>query len=82
MKPITKMKKILLPLFVCASIIVLSSACKRCSTCSYTYRPYGTLADSTVEVAQSCGNKQDRTAYENSVKADAALVGGVVTCDN
>ena len=76
------MKKIILPLLFCASIIALSSSCNKCSTCSYTYRPAGTAADSTVEVAQDCGNKQDRTAYENSVKADAALVGGVVTCDN
>lgn len=74
------MKKTLLFLFVCSNIIIFSSSCKRCSTCSYTFRPYGTSADSTVEVAQTCGNKQERLAYENSVKADAALVGGVVDC--
>ncbi len=76
------MKKTLLLLVVCSVIAGFTSSCKRCSTCSYTYRPYGAAADSTVEVPQACGNKQERTTYENNVKADAAMVGGEVTCDN
>ncbi len=76
------MKKILLPLVVCSIFLAFSSSCKRCSTCSYTFRPNGAAADSTVETAQLCGSKQERTDYENSVKGDAAKVGGTVTCED
>ncbi len=76
------MKRIFLLLAICASAIVLTSSCQRCSTCSYTYKPFGSTIDSTIAVPQECGNKQDRETYENSVKADAALVGGEVTCEN
>lgn len=82
MKHTKTMKKILLSIAVCSVVAIFSSSCKRCSTCSYTFRPAGTSADSTVDVAQLCGNKDERTAYENEVKADASKVGGTVTCDN
>lgn len=76
------MKRILLSIVICASVLALASSCKRCSECSYTYTPYGSTVDSTITVAQECGNKQDREAYENSVRADASLVGGVVSCED
>jgi hypothetical protein len=76
------MKRIILLVAVCGSAIVFTSSCRRCSTCSYTFKPNGTTVDSTISVPQVCGNKQDRDTYENSVKADAALVGGEVTCEN
>ena len=76
------MKRILLTLAICATVLTLATSCKKCVKCSYTFTPYGSTVDSTVTVAQECGRKEDRTAYENTVRADAALVGGVVTCDN
>lgn len=76
------MKRILLSLAVFATVLTVSSSCKKCVKCSYTYTPYGSTVDSTITVAQECGTKKERQAYENTVRADASLVGGVVTCDN
>ena len=76
------MKRILIALSICTIMLTFTSSCKRCIECSYTYTPAGSTTDSTLSVAQKCGNKQDRETYENNVRADAALVGGVVKCDN
>ena len=76
------MKKLLLTFAIGVVVLTLTTSCERCIACSYTYTPYGSTQDSTVNVAQECGNKQDRQTYENEVKAEASLVGGVVNCDN
>ena len=76
------MKKLLLTFSIGVLFLTLTSSCERCIECSYTYTPYGSTQDSTIHVAQECGNKQDRQTDENEVRAEASLVGGEVTCDN
>ena len=76
------MKRILLTIAIFTVVLSVNTSCKRCIECSYTYTPYGSTTDSTISVAQECGSKLDRESYENDVRADAALVGGVVNCEN
>ena len=74
------MKKIFLVLTAFVGVALFTSSCKKCTTCSYTYRLPGTTSDSTITYAEQCGNKADNKNYENSVKADASNNGGTVTC--
>ena len=74
------MKKLLI-ISVLSVLALAGTSCKRCLTCSYVYKPAGTSLDSTINVPQECGVAKNREAYENSVRSEAALVGGVVTCE-
>ena len=63
-----------------AAVFMLSlPACKKCSTCKYTFTNLGQT--STFTYPEQCGNKKDIEAYEDACKAGATLVGGSCTCN-
>ncbi len=73
------MKKALVILATAAFVFAMP-ACKKCSTCKYTFND-GAGSTSTFTYPEQCGKKKDIEAYEDACAAGATLVGGTCVCD-
>lgn len=73
------MKKIVLSLFVVASLATFTS-CKKCVTCTVSGTLLGVPITSTSE--EKCGKKKDIDADVEKCKEDAAAVGLTCSCKN
>jgi hypothetical protein len=73
------MKKIVLSLFVVASLATFTS-CKKCVTCTVSGTVFGVPVTSTGE--EKCGKKKDIDADVKKCEADAAAVGLTCSCKN
>jgi hypothetical protein len=73
------MKKIVLSLFVVASLATFTS-CKKCVTCTVSGSIMGVPVNSTS--AEECGKRKDINAKVKKCETDAANVGLTCSCKN
>lgn len=73
------MKKIVLSLFVVASLATFTS-CKKCVTCTVSGTVFGVPVTQTGE--EKCGKKKDIDADIKKCESDAAAVGLKCECKN
>jgi hypothetical protein len=76
---IINMKKVILSLFVVASLATLTS-CKKCVTCTVSGSIMGVPVNSTSE--EKCGKKKDIDAEVKKCKDKAAAAGLTCSCEN
>jgi hypothetical protein len=72
------MKKFVLVLAAAAFMVSLP-ACKKCSTCKYTWTSGGTTQ--SYAYPEACGKRKAINDYEDACATAATLVGATCTCD-
>ncbi len=74
------MKTIAKLLFVLTLIMTLSQACKKCTSCQYTYKSSTSQQDTTESFGEACGTPDDIDNYEKNCDQTAKQYGANCAC--